>query len=196
MRLSGPEFGRWREFDYATAEVLKGVDIGAGPSIAGTTIGIINTSPNWAGSGTGTGQQSDGGFWRVGKTIQLLTRGTITTGATPGTITFDLRLDTTGGTALVTSGALTLLASQTTSSWDIAIEVVCRTLGSSGTVMTMGKFTAGTALFAAGNAYLPATAPATATMDTTANHVFVLCVTESQAGTSCLTQQAFWIARN
>lgn len=186
----------WRHFDYATAEALKAVDIGAGTSIAGTSIGIINTSPTWAGSLGATNQQSEGAFWRPGKVVQLLARGTTTTGATPGTLTIDLRLDTTGGTALVTSGALTLLASQTTSSWELSLEVVCRTIGTGGTVWVMGRWTAGTALFAAGTAFLPATAPGTATMDTTLNHSFVLCVTESNAGTSSITQQAFWIARN
>jgi len=198
MRLNGPAWDRfgWRHFDSASAEVIHGVDIAAGTSVAGTTIGIINTSPTWAGSGSGTTQQSGGGFWAVGRSVKGYVRGTTTTGATPGTITIDVRLDTTGGAAVMTSGALTLLASQTTSSWELFFDITCRTLGSAGTLFGMGRWTAGTALFAAGSAMLPATAPATTTIDTTANHVFVVCVTESQAGTSSITQMAIWGARD
>lgn len=194
MRL--PVFDRydWRHFDRATAEVVHAVAIAAGSSIAGTTIGIIDTSPPWAGS---TPTNTVGGsVWQVGTIVQGIIRGTTTTGATPGTITIDLRLDTTGGTVLVTSGAITLLASQTTSSWELYYDVICRSTGSSGTVMAMGRWTTGTALVAAGGALLPATAPATATMDTTTNHQFVVCVTESQAGTSSVVQQSIWVARN
>jgi hypothetical protein len=189
-----PATWSWRHFDRATAEVVHGVDIAAGASIAGTTIGIIETSPVWPGSVPGN--QVGGSFWQVGSVVQGIVRGTTTTGATPGTLTIDVRLDTTGGTLLCTSGALTLLASQTTSSWELYVDIICRSTGTSGTVMAMGRWTAGTALLAAGSALLPATAPAVATMDTTTNHSFVVCVTESNAGTSCIVQQSIWVARN
>jgi hypothetical protein len=189
-------FARGMRGDFATAEVCKSVDVAAGTSIAGTSIGIINTSPTWPGSLGATGQQSEGGFWRQGRAVMGRFWGTTTTSTTPGTLTIDLRLDTTGGTLLVTSGALTLIASQTTSSWKLEFDVTCRTVGTAGTVMAMGKFEAGAAIFAAGSAFLPATAPATATMDTTANHNFVVCVTETNASTSSITQLAYWLARN
>jgi hypothetical protein len=63
-------------------------------------------------------------------------------------------------------------------------------------VMAIGKWEAATALAAAGSYFIPATAPATAVMDTTANQSFVVCVTESQAGTSSIVQQAYWLMRN
>lgn len=182
--------------DFATAETLKSVDIAAGTSIAGTAIGIINTSPTWPGSLGVTGQQSEGGFWRQGKSVLGWLLGTTTTGATPGTITIELRLDSTTGTVLCASAATTLLASQTTSVWQMKFHVTCRSVGTAGTVMAIGHWEMNTLLLAAGGLFMPATAPAVATMDTTANHNFVVCVTESNAGTSSITQLGYWIARN
>lgn len=186
----------WRRFDYASAEVSKSVDVAAGPAISGTTIGIINTSPTFSGSGTGTGQQADGGFWRQGRSIQVILRGVCTTGATPGTLTFDWRLDTTGGASLGASAAITLLANQTAATWKFEGDIVCRSVGTGGTLWGQGDLTFNTALVATGLGMMPATAPATAAIDTTANHVFVVCVTLSQAGSSFTTQQAFWRVRN
>jgi hypothetical protein len=186
----------WREFDYASAEVNKSADIAAGPTISGVTIGIINTSPTWAGSGTGTGQQADGGFWRQGRSIQVILRGVATTGATPGTLTFDWRLDTTGGASLGASPAITLLASQTNAVWKFEGDITCRSVGTAGTLWGQGDLTFATALVTAGLGMAPASAPTTATIDTTANHVIVVCVTLSQAGSSFTTQQAYWRVRN
>ncbi len=186
----------WREFDYASAEVTKSSDVAAGPAISGTTIGIISTSPTWAGSGTGTNSSADGGFWRQGRSLEVILRGVATTGATPGTLTFDWRLDATGGASLGASAAITLIASQTTSAWEFRGDITCRTIGTGGTLWGQGVLSFNTALVAANTVMVPASAPTTATIDTTANHTIVACVTLSQAGSSFTTQQAFWRVRN
>jgi hypothetical protein len=192
----------WRHFDSASAEVLSVTDIAAGVSVAGTTEAAVAISPTYPGSGAAVGTQTTAGrvggsvFWKPGLTIEVLLRGTITTGATPGTLVMNWRLDTITGASLGATASLTLIASQTTISWDFRGDIVCRSVGTSGTLMGMGRFMAGAGVFAAGFAFAPASAPTTATIDTTANHQIIVTMLASNAGTSMLTQQEFWRTRD
>lgn len=185
-----------RHYDSASAEVTRSVDIAAGTTIAGTTIGIINTSPTFPGSLGVTGQASGSGFWQIGRTIEVVLRGIATTGATPGTMLFEIREDTTGGTSIAASATVTLLASQTNVTWEFRADIVCQSLGTAGKIWTQGHWMCNEALFAPNLIFVPASAPAQVTLDTTANHSFVVCTTFSQAGTSMTTEQAFWRVRN
>lgn len=112
-----------------------------------------------------------GNYWWVGKKLRLRGFGKITTAATPGNLTVEVRYGTTdaGGVILATSAALTLIANQTAISWDFDIDIECRALGATtaGSLFATGEFHVGTAVVAAGQTMIPASAAVAAGVDTT-----------------------------
>lgn len=111
--------------------------------------------------------------WFVGKKIRVIDWGQITTAATPGNLTVEVRAATAdaGGTLLATSQALTLIASQTTISWRVEFSIECWATGSggaSGSLFASGIFEVGTAVIAAGQALIPASGNAAVTVDLSA----------------------------
>jgi hypothetical protein len=199
-----PDLWPWRHFDSASAEVLSAVDIAAGVSEAGTTEAAIGISPTYSGSGAAVGTQTTasrvGGsvFWKPGLTIEFILRGTITTGVTPGTLILNCRLDSITGASIWISPTLTLLASQATVSTEIKGDIVCRSVGTAGTLFGMGKYLTDTTLIAAPAhiGMLPKTAPVVATIDTTANHQIIITALFNNAGSSFISQQQFWRTRD
>lgn len=120
------------------------------------------------------------GSWGVAKCVKwtlFFDWSTVIT--TPGTLTFRLRQNTTGGTAMVTSGAFAPdpTAASTNVSGMIELWTWCLTLGATGTTKTMGRMTLSdfddaSATTIIGNLnmmMIPVSAPATATTDTTAD---------------------------
>lgn len=120
------------------------------------------------------------GLWTVGKAIKwtlFFAYSTVIT--TPGTVTFRLRQNTTGGTAMATSGAFAPdpTAASTSVSGCVEFITVCRSLGSAGTTITMGRlfmtdYDDASAATIVGNlnmSLIPVSAPATVTTDTTAD---------------------------
>ncbi len=105
-----------------------------------------------------------------GKRLQITAYGTLTTGATPGNLGVELYFGTAdaGGTLLASSAALTLVANQTTIPWLVTAWLRCEAVGTSGSVRAWGQMEVGTAVIAAGQAFIPASAPAAVTVDTTA----------------------------
>jgi hypothetical protein len=105
----------------------------------------------------------------AGKAVALTAFGTLTTGATPGNLNIELYYGTTdaGGTLLASSAALTLVANQTTIPWVLTAFLRCRGVGAAGTLFAWGQLEIGTAVVAAGQAIIPASAPAAVTGDTT-----------------------------
>jgi hypothetical protein len=97
---------------------------------------------------------------------------------TPGTITFRQRQNTTGGTAMATSGAFAPdpTAASTSVSGSLELFTVCRSSGATGTTITMGRllltdYDDASATTIIGNlnmTLVPVSAPATVTTDTTA----------------------------
>jgi hypothetical protein len=84
--------------------------------------------------------------WYTGKRFQLDLWGRMTTAATPGNLTIEVRYGTTdaGGTILATSAAVALTASKTAISWQMTVMVRCRdintTTGTNGSLFCMGAF--------------------------------------------------------
>jgi hypothetical protein len=113
-------------------------------------------------------------YFTPGKLLCLTIMGRATTAATPGNFTFELRFGTTsaGGTILATSAAIAAGASKTNITWMAQLFVRCRAIGSSGSLLGWGQVEtepSSVILPAANNpAFLPATAPAATTVDTTA----------------------------
>lgn len=85
--------------------------------------------------------------------------GKVTTAASsPGTFTIQALWGGTGGTSLVSSGALSFVASATNIPWQLEILVVCTAIGS---LFAQGWFMTTTAVLATpAHAPLPASAPA------------------------------------
>lgn len=112
-----------------------------------------------------------GAYWWAGKKMHLRCFGKITTAATPGNLTVEIRYGTTdnAGSLLATSAALTLVASQTNIAWRFEGYIQCRAVGSgsAGSLHATGIFEVGTAVVAAGQALIPASAPAAVGVDTT-----------------------------
>jgi hypothetical protein len=197
-RLSGPSFDRydWRHFDNASAVVLQRISLADGAAITGTTEGIISASPNWAGSGTNTA--GTGGFWYPGKSVRFTSAGRLTTPASAGTMTLNMRLDTITGASLGASGALAVIASQTNVSYWFEYIVTCRSVGTAGTLFGMGKFVVNPIVLAstAQPAMMPATGPTTATIDTTGNHQLVWTALFTATAPTITAHLEHWEALN
>lgn len=126
----------------------------------------------------------------AGKRIEYLAWGHYTTTATQGTITFDLKLGATGaigsmGTSIVTSSALTWVASQTNRFWHIEGNIQIRSLGSSGTsigFMDLSNFVSGATDVA--GVIAGTTAGSTVTVDTTQARALAIGATISVASQS------------
>ena len=73
-------------------------------------------------------------IWRVGGIIRLTASGVYSTTGTP-TLTFRVKL---GSTNLVVFTAKTGINNASNASWRLEAEIVCRSIGSSGTVMASG----------------------------------------------------------
>jgi hypothetical protein len=103
--------------------------------------------------------------WTDGKLFYVRCFGRITTPAGAGTLSFQLGYGTADGTtgALATSAALTAVASQSNISWRFEGRVRCRSRGNaaaSGILLGTGVLEFNVAVVAAGQALVPATAPA------------------------------------
>jgi hypothetical protein len=105
-------------------------------------------------------------FGFVGKMIRIKMFGRMTTGATPGNLTFDVYWGTgadANGTILQSSTATALVANGSGLSWEAEFDVRCTAIGSSGTLFVTGstKFNVGLVLSTAAPILIPNATPAT-----------------------------------
>lgn len=101
-------------------------------------------------------------FGRIGKKVRVRLFGRITTALTPGNLTLGVLYGTgadANGVVLASSAAQTLLASQTNLSWMVEVLVHCRSIGNVGTLFCTGHAFFNTAVIAAGDFLIPASAP-------------------------------------
>lgn len=105
-----------------------------------------------------------------GKLYETYVYGTITTAATPGNLGVEIYWGSADAatTLLASSAALTLIASQTTVPWLVTVRCRINATGTAGQVECYAKLEIGAAVVAAGQAFIPASAPAAVTVDTTA----------------------------
>lgn len=102
-------------------------------------------------------------YWWAGKTVRIRAFGQITTAATPGNLTVALLYGTgadANGTSIVASAAQTLVANQTNLSWTCEVTVRCISIGATGTLFGTGIMETNSAVIAAQQFLLPASAPA------------------------------------
>ena len=208
-----PEMGKWYFENGRGVRRIKGGDFVSYvtcPSInssdgaataAQTTIQFVPDaiSPLFAGAGASTGGQ--GGFWYVGRTIQYTVYLIGTTGATGGTGTYQLNVATsqavtTGSAVGGVSAAIALANSQTNIVGAINGWVTCRALGTSGTVIGVASIQFGALFTTNVTNFIPASAPATATVDTTANSALNFLATFSQTTTNHTVKMVIWQIMN
>jgi hypothetical protein len=129
-------------------------------------------------------------YWTVGKAVRIEIFGRCTSAATPGNLTLALFYGTgadANGTSLAASAATAWTASQTNMSFWAWWDVHCTAIGSSGALFATGWAKFNEAAIAAG-LMMPATAPATTTVDlTVASNV--LSVQALRSGSTAETMQ-------
>jgi hypothetical protein len=125
-----------------------------------------------------------GFFDRVGKRLRIHAAGRISTAAsTPGTLTFDVRL----GSAVVFSGGAsgTLATSASNLSWRLTMDLVCRAIGASASLIGTGELFSAALSATTPIMLLPTSAPAVgATFDSAMSQVLDLFATFSVASAS------------
>lgn len=127
------------------------------------------------------------------RTLNLRISGQLSTAATPGTFTERLKWSALGdaataGVTLAASAATTMAASQTNITWRAEFYVTCRTEGATGTLIATGIFES--AAIPTPFAFtMPASAPATATVDTTTTKYLTFTHTPSLATASIAGMQ-------
>lgn len=132
-------------------------------------------------------------FGFPGKTIQIDLFGRMTTGTSPGNLTWDIYWGTgadANGTILQSSAAVALVASGTNLAWTASFKVRCTAIGSSGTLFVTGWTEFNVGLVASTNApvLIPASAPATSSaVDLTAANI--VSVQFKRSGTTAETMQ-------
>lgn len=108
---------------------------------------------------TGNGTKTlPANFFRIGRTIRVKVWGVIGNTGTPN-ITIKVKL---GSTVILTSGTVASISVAANSGFELTADIICRTVGGSGTVMAQGAF-----YYGPNRLQLPATA--TVTVDTTAS---------------------------
>ncbi len=107
---------------------------------ADTTVGGTTTETDLTGTGVGTVTLPIN-FLTAGKTVRVRAKGHFSTDAiSPATLNIRLRLGGVAGTVIVATGDKTPAAACTSEFWEVDIDLTCRTIGATGTVMAAGNF--------------------------------------------------------
>jgi hypothetical protein len=125
-------------------------------------------------------------FMVVGRKLRLKLNGVITTGATAGTITWFVKF---AGTTIASTGAIAPTTSQSNMYWEAEIDIICRTVGTTGTFFAQGRVARMAAATSATTSpiYVPirgnsADPPAAVTVDTTVASLIDFQTTTSNNG--------------
>lgn len=129
-------------------------------------------------------------FSRIGKKIKIRLFGRMTTGTTPGNLTWDIYFGTgadANGTILASSAAEALTASQTNLTWEVELYIHCRSTGSAGTLFVTGHAIFNESVKAV-RQMIPASAPAVSgSVDLTAANI--ISVQVKRSGSTAETMQ-------
>lgn len=145
----------------------------ASVNLAATSVSVLPISTVLIGSSL----QMPQGYWDLGKKVLFRVFGKLTTAATPGNLTIEIRYQTgtptdAGGTILATSGAVALVASKTAASFFMDFTVESRAaLGTAAALFAKGMFwtdpTFGLIASTALPIFIPSNAAASVNVDTT-----------------------------
>ena len=132
-------------------------------------------------------------FGFIGRQILIKMFGRMTTGTTPGNLTWDVYWGSGAaatGTIIQSSAAVALVASGVTIPWEAEFLVRCTAIGSSGALFCTGKcwFPPTLMLSTVQPMFIPATAPATsASIDLSASNI--VSVQAKRSGSTAETMQ-------
>jgi hypothetical protein len=135
----------------------------------GTAIANTTTATSLLGAGASAAKFTlPANFFDIGKGLRLTARGRISTvNTTPGNLTLDIRL---GSVIVFNGGSMALnIVAKTNVSWELVVDLVCRSVGSStsATLLGMGRWMSEAAASAVATEaaiyMLPASAPAVGT---------------------------------
>lgn len=142
--------------------------VGAQPVAAGTamhTLAVITALTPQPAPIVGANGSSDG--WEAGKILRVRAFGVFSNTGTP-TLKLGVALAGAGGTVLAETTAITTVTAAANWPWELECMIVCRSIGTAGTVFPHGRVLMPASLTAFQDAYpLPATAMAAVTVDTT-----------------------------
>jgi len=190
--------------DYVPYEVCSRVEIAAGATVAGTAAGFLPGSNSVALAGSGASTLGSGGFWYVGRSLRIVLYGVMTTAASaPGTWTHDWKVDTaaggtTGNSFGISAASATLATSISNGTWTFTGHITCRSIGTGGTLFGDGVAIPSASLMSATQVpmLMPATAPATAAVDTTQNSFIKFNDTLGSASDNMNITMGFWEVLN
>jgi hypothetical protein len=150
------------------------------------------TASSWVPTGRGPNGTATptlpANFLVPGKTIRLRVMGSLTTAATPGTVTFGFAV---GSSTLWTSGAVTPGASSTFN-FILDIAVTCLTAGASGTCSLSGQLSYGSGGATAVEQLVSASVFGSA-INTTLSNLLAVTTTNSVSGGSVFTVNTFMV---
>lgn len=126
----------------------------------------------------------------VGQILRLTATGRFSTTGAP-TLLIGAYWGGSAGVSLGNTGALTSVSGAANTTWRYQCEIVVRSTGTSGTFMTTGTASGITAITAI--AQVPATAPAVATVDTTAAKALVIAAQWGTNSASNTITQHTWM---
>jgi len=158
--------------------------------IASVTLSTTNKALYPAASHPNLGGQF---FGYAGKGLRIKMFGRMTTQGTPGNLQFALYWGTgadANGTILASSTATALVINGTNLSWCAEFDIVCRTVGATGTVFVTGwtEFHVGLVASTTAPILVPASVPAASpSIDLTANNV--VSVQANRSGSTGETMQ-------
>lgn len=129
----------------------------------------------------------------VGSWLHLTAFGVFSNTGTP-TLLLGFYYGGVAGTALAASTAITTTSGVTNVPWRMELDVICRSIGTSGTVMCNGYLDLGTSVSAVTHIPLPQVALATVTVDTTLSKLIsVGAQWGTNSGSNTLTCHGFGI---
>ena len=190
--------------DYVPYEVCARVEVASGSTVAGTAAAFLPGSNSVSLAGSGASTLGSGGFWYVQRSLRIVLYGVMTTASsTPGTWTQDWKVDTTAGGTTgnslgISAASATLATSITNGTWYLQGHITCRAIGTSGTLWGQAVAIPSASLMSATQVPLlmPATAPATATVDTTQNSFIKFVSTLGSASDNMNITMGFWEVLN
>lgn len=133
-----------------------------------------------------------GGFFNYpGRKLNIRAFGKITTAATPGNLTWDIYFGTgadANGTIIASSAAVALTANQTNLSWFLDLDITCRSIGATGSLMCTGYYIFNEGVIAA-HGLIPASAAAAVAVDTTGSSIVSIQTKRSGSTAETMTIQ-------
>ncbi len=127
-------------------------------SLVGTIVGTFTAPAN---------------FFIIGRAMRLRAYGVMTTTSTPGTLNMEVKF---AATVIASTGVLTPTISLSNMYWELELDIICITVGSSGSFFCQGKWSKMNAATAATTSLITwplrgnsADPPAAVTVDTTAS---------------------------